>query len=473
MRKLLFILIVLILVACDESEPIIDLSAPLEGVEINGVRWATRNVAMPGTFAANPEDTGMFFQWNRRMGWSYHGSLINSSGETNWTNSNQSGADWDPRNDPCPEGWRVPTQEEIQSLRDAGSRWRSLNGVNGRLFGTLSNGIFLPAAGWLNNGYTASRGKLFDDNSLGMYWTRTISGNNQARNMTFSDRIAGGMRSNARADGYSIRCVKAYVTDIVLNRDELIMSVGGTETLVATVSPQTAIRAVTWSVGDPAIASVDDSGVVTAISLGTTTIRATSVEGSKYATSTVNVIQLDSSLDGVVIDGNRWATRNVAAPGTFANAPQDAGMFYQWNRRVGWYYTDHLHNTNGGTTWDNTAPTGAEWASINNPCPPGWRIPSADELDALRQSGHVWITYNGIRGRLFGVAPNRIFLPAAGWLNNANDGARVDANIFGNYWSSILYEAGQARSLHFSNNVIETRNNATRDGLSIRCIASN
>ena len=39
-------------------------------VVINGVRWATCNVDAPGNFAANPEDAGMFYQWNRKVGWS-------------------------------------------------------------------------------------------------------------------------------------------------------------------------------------------------------------------------------------------------------------------------------------------------------------------------------------------------------------------------------------------------------------------
>ena len=33
-----------------------------EGVVINGVRWATRNVDMPGTFAPTPESFGMHYQ---------------------------------------------------------------------------------------------------------------------------------------------------------------------------------------------------------------------------------------------------------------------------------------------------------------------------------------------------------------------------------------------------------------------------
>ena len=49
-----------------------------EGVEIDGIIWATRNVDAPGTFAENPEDTGMLFQWNRRVGWSATDPIINS-----------------------------------------------------------------------------------------------------------------------------------------------------------------------------------------------------------------------------------------------------------------------------------------------------------------------------------------------------------------------------------------------------------
>ena len=41
-----------------------------EGVIINGVKWATRNVATLGTFAAKPEDAGMFYQWGHKIGWS-------------------------------------------------------------------------------------------------------------------------------------------------------------------------------------------------------------------------------------------------------------------------------------------------------------------------------------------------------------------------------------------------------------------
>ena len=39
---------------------------------------------------------------------------------------------------------------------------------------------------------------------------------------------------------------------------------------------------------------------------------------------------------GVVINGIKWATRNIDAPGTFSVNPESLGMLYQWNKKIGW-----------------------------------------------------------------------------------------------------------------------------------------
>ena len=164
-----------------------------EGVVINGVRWATRNIDAPGTFAEFPTSTGMFF--NRGV----------------WAISNESRRPFPIPSrtipagcpvGPCPEGWRLPTEQELQSLIDAGSITASVSGIRGRLFGEAPYQIFLPAAGIVEGG------TLLFNGIRGYYWGwqgRAGSTTFTQKNLLFctdSDAI----RMWGEAAG-SIRCV--------------------------------------------------------------------------------------------------------------------------------------------------------------------------------------------------------------------------------------------------------------------------
>jgi len=72
------------------------------------------------------------------------------------------------------------------------------------------------------------------------------------------------------------------VTSITLNKTTTKITVGGTETLsVTSVSPANATdKTYTWSSSDETIATVDANGKVTAVAVGTATIKATANDGS-------------------------------------------------------------------------------------------------------------------------------------------------------------------------------------------------
>ncbi|MDR0333854.1 MAG: fimbrillin family protein [Dysgonamonadaceae bacterium] len=143
---------------------------------------------------------------------------------------------------------------------------------------------------------------------------------------------------------------------------------------------------------------------------------------------------------GIVINGIRWATRNVDRPGRFAATPEDPGMFYQWNRRIGWSSADPLVNSDGGTVWNTTIPTGTIWEKANDPCPKGWRVPTESELRSLYNIGGTLI----LKDRsywLLGTAPNQILLPFAG-------SRRIDGALNGEGWTAIYWTNAQG-----SNNV--------------------
>lgn len=80
------------------------------------------------------------------------------------------------------------------------------------------------------------------------------------------------------------------VTGVTLNKSDLELTVGETETLVATVKPDNATNnTVTWSSHDEAVATVDENGKVTAVSPGTANITANAGDNDTNATCEVHV----------------------------------------------------------------------------------------------------------------------------------------------------------------------------------------
>jgi len=148
--------------------------------------------------------------------------------------------------------------------------------------------------------------------------------------------------------------------------------------------------------------------------------------------------------DFVVINGVNWATRNVDKPGKFATNPEDAGMFYQWNRKVGWSATDPLINSNGGTTWNSSTPTGTIWEKLNDPSPDSCHVPTSSEIQTLLDATRVTNEYasiNGVGGRKFTDinTGNSIFLPCPNY--RFSDGSRMNGVgnllLYGVYWSNM------------------------------------
>jgi uncharacterized protein (TIGR02145 family) len=146
---------------------------PADGVLINGIVWAKCNVDAPGTFAATPEARGMIYQWNRPVAWD---ALSAVSG---WDPTPPEGDSWTEANDPSPEGWRIPTGDELESLLDVTkvtSIWTNQNDKDGYLFTDIASGntLFLPTCGYRGT----SAGGLDQSNSNGYYWSSTTNGDN-------------------------------------------------------------------------------------------------------------------------------------------------------------------------------------------------------------------------------------------------------------------------------------------------------
>ena len=178
-------------------------------------------------------------------------------------------------------------------------------------------------------------------------------------------------------------------------------------------------------------------------------------------------VYTSTSDPGIVINGVKWATRNVNTPGTFANKPEGAGMFYQWNRKKAWAATGNA------TGWDSSTPTGTTWEKANDPSPADWRVPTLDEFKTLldkNKVSSVWTTQNGVSGIKFTdkATGNSIFLPAAG-LRNRSDGWLY--LTYGDYWSSTQVGSDFADLLSFNSDGADRNSYYRSYGFTVRSVA--
>jgi len=176
-----------------------------DGVLISGVVWATCNVDNPGTFAAKPTDAGKFYQWGRMTARSCTDPLISNDGSV-WTGESFKGDTWYPH--PCPTGWRLPTEHELDLLINSGNYSAKVSGVLGHIFGDNVNRIFLPVAG--TRAYFD--GTHFNKDRKGYYWSSTPAGN-RAYTMQIYFGTKSYIEPFIRSEGASVRCVKEVITE--------------------------------------------------------------------------------------------------------------------------------------------------------------------------------------------------------------------------------------------------------------------
>ena|GEM_PF-4250263 len=130
------------------------------------------------------------------------------------------------------------------------------------------------------------------------------------------------------------------VTGVTLNKATTSIAEGSTETLVATVTPSNATdKSVTWSSDNHAAATVDSSGVVTAVAegVGTATIKATTDDGGFTASCVVSVTPPSASVN--ILDQSHFHstkdTNNAGVPdNSEAKLALDGNPNTYWERAV-------------------------------------------------------------------------------------------------------------------------------------------
>lgn len=288
------------------------------------------------------------------------------------------------------------------------------------------------------------------------------------------------------------------VSYIELNATEFKLGLGDTFQLTANVGPRDATYTnVTWSSNASDIATVDQTGSVTAISVGSTKIFAQ--VGGVVSACTVSVVSSVDYIDeygvnhgkGVIIGNSIWAPVNCG----YHKDEYKYGKLYQFGRKYGQGYEGEFYQNESviGTYSDISSPSievggvsavsGSYEGNANifylgvsslyynwvdpeddymwnkdesrpiktkyDPCPAGWRVPTSTELNDLCTNHSEWTSYNNQEGYwcsgpiTYSSQASQIFLPAAGyrsgkniWSYSNDAGVASKRGLNGDYWSS-------------------------------------
>ena len=406
------------------------------GVLINDVCWAEYNLDEPGRFANPGKPYGMLYQWNRKKGW----PAITPDSVSGWNSSLDPGGTWEPANDPCPAGWRMPSVEEIRLLTDkAKVTYTEQVGQDGALGSRYTdivtgNMLFLPITG-----YRDAQG--IRHNVLWIhYWSST----------DYWSLDRNSIVQAPYAYGYSVRCVAdENACDIVLTASETICK-----------------EALPYTWHDTTFRE----GTVT----GEYCIRRTNpvsrCDTIFYLYLTVDTLCGKPCKErGVFINGVCWAESNVDNPNTFADTPEAFGLLYQWNRKKGYSLKEDI-DPDDWKLYDSYV----RWEAANNPCPADWRIPTIGEIYTLLDDLKVtreWGQQNGVYGMRFTdkLNGNTVFLPPAGRRSGATASYQDDNS--GWYWSSTVYAEKSVWALLFMDETFVYTSYFSPGAYSVRCVA--
>jgi uncharacterized protein (TIGR02145 family) len=338
------------------------------------------------------------------------------------------------------DGSRMASKAEWDELRRYCTwKWAEQDGIAGYLVtskikGYTDRSIFLPAAGWLQDG------KLMQVGTYASYWCSTpgVQPDNEAAYGFNFKRGADEWHSENRESEQSVRMVMPLsgkeVSSISLETTKLTLQQGTGTRLNVTMGKRDVNSACTWKSSDENVIKVIEDGLLVAAGPGSCKVVATAY--GKTAECIITVTPHESEYVDLGLSV-LWATANLGA-----SAPESYGDYYAWAEiepkeffSWGTYRYSSFTNEEGMDkyTIDGLSHQYLKADNLNRLEPTddaatvmlgdNWRMPTTDEFAELVSNCTFDIaTVNGVAGIRFtsqvpGFEQRSIFIPYSGYMN--------------------------------------------------------
>lgn len=311
------------------------------------------------------------------------------------------------------------------------------------------------------------------DTSIASISGNTVTVGNKAGTATITAKTTDGTNLSATC---KVTVLDASPTGLTLNNSSITLDTYGTLKLTATISPSNTGLSVVWRSSKSIIASVDETGKVTAKGQEGSCIIRASIPGTDLSAQ-CNVKVERQYVDLDLPSGTLWATKNLGS-----TSPEDYGNYYAWGETKA-YGEEDTSNTHNYTETGSYIKTSCYWHTYkwcngdkkDNAEDVGftkynthvngqgctvdykttleldddaayvnwgtkWRMPTNDEMLELKNNC-TWTltTMNGISGYKVASKKNSskyIFLPSAGYRDNTY---LKNVGTHSCYWSSSLW----------------------------------
>ncbi len=220
------------------------------------------------------------------------------------------------------------------------------------------------------------------------------------------------------------------VTSITLNAEQLTMEYGTKEQLTATVAPDDADDpGLTWTSDNEEVATVDENGLVTAVSVGEANITATAVDGSGV-TATCKVTVTPKLVTSVTLNKNELTIeKSFTAQLTATVAPDDAdnlGLTWTSNNEEVATVDENGQVTAVGVGEANITATAADGSGVTATC----KVTVSPKLvtSVILDESELTIEKNFTEQLTATVAPDDADNLSLTWTSDNEEVATVDEN---------------------------------------------